>query len=124
MLGSCDLVAFVATTDLERARAFYGEILGLPMVEQSPFACVFEAHGTVLRVTPVAEVAAAPYTVLGWTVPDVVATVQALAEAGVALTRYDGIDQDELGVWRTPSGARVAWFCDPDANVLSVTQPP
>jgi catechol 2,3-dioxygenase-like lactoylglutathione lyase family enzyme len=124
MLGSSDLVAFVATADLDRARAFYGETLGLPVVEQSPFACVFDAHGTLLRVTPVAEVAAAPYTVLGWTVPDIVATVRALAEAGVALTRYDGIDQDELGVWRTPSGARVAWFRDPDANVLSVTQPP
>jgi catechol 2,3-dioxygenase-like lactoylglutathione lyase family enzyme len=123
MLGSSDLVAFVATADLDRARAFYGETLGLPVVEQSPFACVFDAHGTLLRVTPVAEVAAAPYTVLGWTVPDIVATVRALAEAGVALTRY-GIDQDELGVWRTPSGARVAWFRDPDANVLSVTQPP
>jgi catechol 2,3-dioxygenase-like lactoylglutathione lyase family enzyme len=124
MLGSSDLVAFVGTTDLDRARAFYGSTLGLAEVEESPFACVFDAHGTPLRVTPVGEVRAAPYTVLGWTVTDIGATVGALEAAGVALERFAGIDQDEAGVWHTPSGAQVAWFCDPDGNVLSVTELP
>jgi catechol 2,3-dioxygenase-like lactoylglutathione lyase family enzyme len=122
MLGSSDLVGFVATTDIERARAFYGEVLGLALVEEGPFACVFDAHGTQLRVTPVAELITAPYTVLGWAVSDIVSTVRALDEAGVRFTRYPGMDQDDTGVWNAPSGARVAWFCDPDGNVLSVTQ--
>jgi catechol 2,3-dioxygenase-like lactoylglutathione lyase family enzyme len=115
-------VGFVATTDIERARAFYGEVLGLALVEEGPFACVFDAHGTQLRVTPVAELITAPYTVLGWAVSDIVSTVRALDEAGVRFARYPGMDQDDTGVWNAPSGARVAWFCDPDGNVLSVTQ--
>jgi catechol 2,3-dioxygenase-like lactoylglutathione lyase family enzyme len=124
MLGSSDLVAFVATTDLDRARAFYAGTLGLSVVEESPFACVFDAHGTTLRVTPVGEIRAAPYTVLGWTVDDIAATVKALGVAGVSFERFAGMDQDDRGVWTTPNGARVAWFTDPDGNVLSVTQAP
>ena len=122
MLGSSDLVAFVATTDLERARAFYGEVVGLPVIEESPFACVFDANGTQLRVTPVEEVRTAPYTVLGWVVDDIVATVKALGVAGVTFERFPGMDQDDIGVWASPSGAQVAWFTDPDGNVLSLTQ--
>jgi catechol 2,3-dioxygenase-like lactoylglutathione lyase family enzyme len=124
MLGSSDLVAFVATTDLDRARAFYGGVLGLSVVEESPFACVFDAHGTSLRVTPVGEMRAAPYTVLGWVIDDIGATVDALGTAGVKLERFEGVEQDDRGVWTTPSGAQVAWFTDPDGNVLSVTQVP
>jgi catechol 2,3-dioxygenase-like lactoylglutathione lyase family enzyme len=122
MLASCDLVAFVATTDLDRARQFYGETLGLEPVETSPFAAVFRANGTLLRVTPVPEHVRAPYTVLGWAVPDVAATVHALTARGVAFTRYDGMAQDALGIWTAPDGARVAWFLDPDGNNLSLTQ--
>ncbi len=122
MLGSSELVAFVATTDLDRARAFYGGVLGLPLVEEGPFACVFDAHGTQLRVTPVAEILTAPYTVLGWAVVDIAATVRALGGAGVRFERFAGMEQDELGVWTAPGGARVAWFPDPDGNVLSLTQ--
>jgi catechol 2,3-dioxygenase-like lactoylglutathione lyase family enzyme len=122
MLGSSDLVAFVATTDLDRARVFYGEVVGLPVIEQSPFACVFDANGTQLRVTPVNEIRTAPYTVLGWVVDDIVATVKALGAKGVTFERFVGIDQDDNGVWASPSGARVAWFTDPDGNVLSLTQ--
>jgi len=124
MLGSSDLVAFVATSDLARARAFYGVTLGLAVVEDGPFACVFDANGTALRVTPVSEVAPAPYTVLGWAVTDITATVAALAEAGVVLKRFAGMDQDHRGVWTAPRGARVAWFVDPDGNTLSVTEMP
>jgi catechol 2,3-dioxygenase-like lactoylglutathione lyase family enzyme len=124
MLGSSDLVAFVATTDLDRARAFYAGTLGLPLVEESPFACVFDAHGTTLRVTPVGEIRTAAYTVLGWTVDDIAATVKALGVAGVSFERFAGMDQDDRGVWTTPNGAQVAWFTDPDGNVLSVTQAP
>lgn len=122
MLRSCDLVAFVPTTDLARARGFYEQMLGLPLESQSPEACVFRANGTMLRVTAVEHVAPASYTVLGWAVPDIAAAIRELGERGVAMLRYEGIDQDALGVWLTPSGARVAWFQDPDGNTLSLTQ--
>jgi catechol 2,3-dioxygenase-like lactoylglutathione lyase family enzyme len=122
MLGSSDLVAFVATADLERARDFYGGTLGLRLTEETPFACVFDANGTVLRVTPVGELASAPYTVLGWSVADVTAIVEDLRSKGVQTERYVGIEQDALGVWVTPGGDKVAWFKDPDGNTLSLTE--
>ena len=118
MLESSDLVAFVATTDLDRARVFYGEVVGLPVIEESPFACVFDANGTQLRVTPVDEIRTAPYTVLGCVVDDIVTAVKAL---GATFERFAGMDQDDIGVWASPSGARVVWFTT-DGNVLSLTQ--
>jgi len=124
MLGSSELVAFVATTDVDRARAFYRDRLGLALVEESSFACAFDAHGTQLRVTPVREITLAPYTVLGWAVDDIEATVRALGAAGVGFERFPGLEQDDIGVWASPSGAKVAWFTDPDGNVLSVAQAP
>jgi catechol 2,3-dioxygenase-like lactoylglutathione lyase family enzyme len=123
MLASDDLIAFVATADPGRARAFYAGTLGLPLEDESPFALVFRANGTMLRVAIADAVAPAPYTVLGWAVADVAARVRALSARGVAFERYAGMDQDELGVWRSPSGARIAWFKDPDGNTLSLTQP-
>ncbi|MDQ1682934.1 MAG: hypothetical protein QOH99_1475 [Frankiaceae bacterium] len=122
MLERSPLVAFAPATDLDRAQAFYAGVLGLPLVERSPYACVFAAAGTTLRVTLVGATAGAPYTILGWEVPDIAVTVGALALAGVIFLRYDGMAQDDQGVWTTPDGARVAWFPDPDGNVLSLTQ--
>ena len=122
MLESSDLVAFVAATDLSRARAFYEQTLGLPVVEHNDFACVLDAHGTMLRVTAVPKVAQPGYTVLGWRVGDIAASVRELTARGVIFLRYDGMNQDEDGIWTTPSGARVAWFADPDGNTLSLTQ--
>lgn len=122
MLESSDLVAFVAATDLSRARKFYEQTLGLPVTGQNDFACVFDANGTMLRVTAAPEVARAGYTVLGWRVSDITAAVRDLAARGVVFTRYDVMDQDEDGVWTTPGGEKVAWFADPDGNTLSLTQ--
>jgi catechol 2,3-dioxygenase-like lactoylglutathione lyase family enzyme len=122
MLESSDLVAFAATTDLSRARVFYEEELGLPVVEQNDFACVLDANGTMLRITAVPEVSRAGYTVLGWRVTDIAAAIRDLTARGVVFLRYDGMDQDEHGVWTTPGGEKVAWFADPDANTLSLTQ--
>jgi catechol 2,3-dioxygenase-like lactoylglutathione lyase family enzyme len=122
MLDSADLVAFVPTTDLDRARRFYGDLLALPLIEQTGFACVFKSPNATLRVTAVERPARAPYTVLGWRVPDIHAAVRELNRRGVRMLRYNGMEQDELGVWTSPSGARVAWFEDPDANVLSLTE--
>jgi catechol 2,3-dioxygenase-like lactoylglutathione lyase family enzyme len=120
-LGSRKIVAFVATSSPAKAKRFYRDKLGLRLVEASPFALVFDAHGTMLRVTPVSKVATAGYTVLGWQVPDIVDAVKRLRKAGVRFERYDGMGQDKLGVWQSPSGARIAWFKDPDGNTLSIT---
>ena len=122
MLDSSDLVAFAAATDLYRARVFYEQILGLPVAEHNDFACVLDANGTMLRITAVPEVLRAGYTVLGWRVTDIVGTVRGLIAKGVVFLRYDGMDQDEDGVWTTPGGEKVAWFADPDGNILSLTQ--
>lgn len=119
MLANHDLVAFIPTTDLARARAFYGDALGLTLEDENPYACAFRANGTRLRVTLVQELAPQPFTVLGWSVPDIVATIQALP---VPTERYPGMDQDAQGIWTTPGGDRVAWFKDPDGNTLSVAQ--
>ena len=122
MLGASDLIAFVPTADLNAARRFYSDTVGLTITAESPFACVFDACGTMLRVTPVPVTARASYTVLGWSVRDIIATVRGLTERGVSFLRYDGMDQDHLGIWTTPGGDRVAWFHDLDWNVLSLTQ--
>ena len=121
-LGHCKLVAFVATCDASRAKAFYRDTLGLRLVSEDGFALVFDVSGTTLRVPVVQHLAPAPYTVLGWEVADVAATGQALRAAGVALERYPGMQQDDLGVWTSPGGGQVAWFKDPDGNTLSVSQ--
>jgi catechol 2,3-dioxygenase-like lactoylglutathione lyase family enzyme len=117
-------VAFVATTDLARARDFYVTRLGLALIEENAYACVFDVNGTALRVTLVEDLTPATYTVLGWTVPDIVEVVNDLVDGGVVFDRFDGMAQDEDGVWDAPGGARVAWFVDPDGNRLSVTQAP
>jgi predicted enzyme related to lactoylglutathione lyase len=122
MLGSSELVAFAATADLRRAREFYEQVLGLTVTDDTDFACVFEAGGTMLRVTAVEQVARPGYTVLGWRVADIAATAREPAARGVQLTRYDGMEQDENGIWTTPGGDQVAWFSDPDGNTLSLTQ--
>jgi catechol 2,3-dioxygenase-like lactoylglutathione lyase family enzyme len=122
MLETCDVVAFIPTQDLEAARRFYADVLGLRLVESTPIADVFDAHGTQLRVTLVGERVEAPYTALGWKVPDIAAVVQDLVGRGVQLERFEGMDQDRLGIWTAPGGALVAWFRYFDANLLSLTQ--
>lgn len=124
MLANARLCGFIATTEPEAAKAFYGRILGLPVVDDSPFAVVFDANGTHLRVTTVHEAVVAPYTVLGWEVDDIAAEAKALIGRGVVFERFDGLDQDEAGIWTAPDGAKVAWFKDPEGQVLSVAQHP
>jgi catechol 2,3-dioxygenase-like lactoylglutathione lyase family enzyme len=124
MLARGKIIAFVGTRDRERAKAFYRDTLGLTLASDEPYAVVFDAGGTMLRVTPVNEVAAANYTVLGWEVDDVAAMVASLSGRGVRFERYDFMKQDEAGVWTAPGGAKVAWFRDPDGNLLSVSEFP
>ena len=123
MLGKSTLVAFVATTNGERARHFYGDVLGLPIVEDGPYALVCDANGVSLRIQKVGALKPQGFTALGWDVPDIQAAVDALVGRGVAFERYDFLEQDERAIWQSPSGARVAWFKDPDGNVLSLSEP-
>jgi predicted enzyme related to lactoylglutathione lyase len=122
VLASSEVIAFASTTNLARARTFYETVMGLPVTDANAYACVFDANGTMLRITAVAEVATAGYTVLGWRVADIDETVSRLVSRGVVFAHYDGVEQDAHGVWTTPSGDRIAWFTDPDGNVLSLTQ--
>ena len=122
MLTTSDVIAFASTTDLARARNFYEAVLGLTVVEENAYACVFDAHGTMLRITAVAAVAHPGYTVLGWRVGGIGEIVAQLESLGVVFVRYDGMAQDAQGVWATPNGDRIAWFTDPDGNVLSLTE--
>lgn len=121
MLGTSKLMAFVATADAEGARAFYEGTLGLRLIADEPYALVFDAHGTMLRLQKVQSVTPAPYTVLGWKVADIAAAVRELVGSGVRFERYEGMAQDELGVWSS-GRAKVAWFKDHDGNTLSLTQ--
>ena len=124
MLRSRPIIAFVATIDPARAKAFYAGTLGLRLVSEDGFALAFDAGGTMLRVATVKTLQPAGYTILGWIVPDLAKAVRDLAKRGVIFQRYDGMPQDELGIWSSPSGARVAWFTDPDSNTLSLTELP
>jgi catechol 2,3-dioxygenase-like lactoylglutathione lyase family enzyme len=123
VLTDAPLVAFAATADPDRSHAFYGGVLGLRHVETSPFANVYDAAGTTLRVTRVDRVICPPYTILGWTVADLDLAVAALAGRGVSFERFAGVDQDAAGAWTAPGGARIAWFRDPDGNLLSLAEP-
>jgi catechol 2,3-dioxygenase-like lactoylglutathione lyase family enzyme len=122
MLQLSEVIAFISATDLDRSREFYQDTLGLHVVEQNPYAYVFDINGVMLRLTAAAQVANPGYTVLGWKVADIESAARDLADRGVAFNHYDGMDQDERGIWTTPGGDRVAWFQDPDGNVLSLTQ--
>jgi catechol 2,3-dioxygenase-like lactoylglutathione lyase family enzyme len=122
MLSDLDPICFVHTADVERARGFYVDTLGLEALEESPFALVLRSGHTTIRVTPLDTHVASGATVLGWAVADLESTLRELASRGVEPLRYDGLDQSEFGTWRSPSGAQVVWISDPDHNVVSFTQ--
>ncbi len=122
MLAKATVIAFTATRQPEEAKVFYRDQLGLKLVDESPYALVFRAGTTMLRVQLVADFQPHPFTTLGWDVPDIRATVAELAARGIATMRVPVIEQDEAGIWWTPNGDGVAWFKDPDGNTLSLTQ--
>jgi len=122
MLTENDSISFVATRDPAASRDFYEGKLGLKFVSDEYFALVFELNGHMLRIAKVNELTPVQHTVLGWHVSDISATASDLVACGVVFERFDGMDQSELGIWVSPSGAKVAWFKDPDGNNLSLTQ--
>jgi catechol 2,3-dioxygenase-like lactoylglutathione lyase family enzyme len=115
-------ILFVATTDAKRSRAFYEKSLGLKFVSEDDFALVFKVGTLMFRVQKVRQKPVLGFTVLGWMVFDIRKEVRKLSKAGVRFSRYKGLDQDEDGVWHSPSGAKIAWFTDPDENILSLTE--
>ena len=122
MLNKSHLISFIATSNAKAAREFYEKTLGLTFVSGDQFALVFEVNGTMLRIQKVDKVNPHGYTSLGWEVTDIKKEVSQLVKRGVKFTRYEGMDQDEHGIWNAPSGAKIAWFTDPDGNTLSLTQ--
>jgi catechol 2,3-dioxygenase-like lactoylglutathione lyase family enzyme len=115
-------VIVVCTRDRTRSTAFYRDTLGLVMTSEDNFASVFDVDGTAMRISTVADFTPHEHTILGFNVPDVAPVVRALREKGVTFKIYKAFHQDELGILTLPGGvARVAWFQDPDGNVLSVT---
>jgi catechol 2,3-dioxygenase-like lactoylglutathione lyase family enzyme len=122
MLGSTNIVAFVPIKDSQKARAFYEGILGLRFVKDDGFALVLEANGIMVRAAKMEEFTPAQFTILGWQVSDIEGVVRALSSKGVHFEVFGFFKQDELGIWTAPTGDKVAWFKDPDGNVLSVSQ--
>lgn len=122
-LAHFPIVAFVTIRDPERAKPFYRDILGLTLIgEELPYALVFDCNGIMLRLAIDPESTPIRGTVLSWRVTAIEQTVQALMQAGVVFERWSFIPQNELGIWSTPTGARVAWFKDTEGNLLGVSQ--
>ena len=122
MFASNKIVGFLATKDYTKARDFYEKVLGIEFVNQGPFALEFRSGGNMIRISKVEQFTPMPFTVLGWQVDNIQKIVQDLTKRGVTFERYSFLKQDDLGIWDAPEGARVAWFKDPDGNLLSVSQ--
>lgn len=122
MLKNSRIVGFIATSMPEISKKFYSELLGLVLIEETPFAIVLESKNAIVRVQKTEQVCPPPYTSLGWQVEDITATVRSLSDTGLQFEQFEGLEQNELGVWDVPGGSRVAWFKDPDGNLLSLTQ--
>src|ERR1700685_3197816 len=123
MLGTINIVAFVPTTDSEKAREFYEGVLGLRFVKDDGFAMVLDANGIMIRVAKVGkDFTPAQFTILGWQVAGIENVVRGLQKKGVHFEIFGFFKQDELGIWTAPTGDKVAWFKDPDGNVLSVSE--
>src|SRR5215470_9338589 len=118
------MIGFVSTADAEKARAFYGDVLGVRLTHEDQYGLVFDANGTMLRDSKGSTSPPAPGTVLGWEVDDIHAAIHAHVARGVKFEQWNQpfMKQDEHGVWTPPTGDQVAWFKDPDGNVLSISR--
>lgn len=122
MLDSYKIVAFVPTRNFKKARAFYEGTLRLRFVSEDGFALVMDANGTMIRISKVPEFKPHQFTILGWDVPNIEKVVAGLEGRDIHFERYGFPGQDEQGIWTAPNGDKVAWFKDPDGNILSVSQ--
>lgn len=124
-LAKYNVIAFVTIVDVERAKLFYRDTLGLTLVsEEPPFALVFDANGIMVRLGMAQTLPEAHGTILGWQVPAIDTAVENLAQRGVEFVRFEGLTQNAREIWTSPTGARVAWFRDPDGNILSLSEHP
>jgi catechol 2,3-dioxygenase-like lactoylglutathione lyase family enzyme len=123
MLSNRKIVALVPITDGDKAKSFYVDKLGLKFVSDDGFAIVVNANGNMVRLTKMKEVKPQQFTILGWETADMAADLRGLQARGVTFERFgDFMKQDELGIWTAPDGTKVAWFKDPDGNILSLSQ--
>ena len=122
MFADKKLKAFVPTVKPNEAKSFYQDILGLKLLSEDNYALEFDANGTLLRVTIVQDFKPHPFTILGWNVDNILSVIKQLNDKNIFCERYDFLKQDNLGIWTSPNGSKVAWFKDPDGNVLSLTQ--
>ena len=123
MLASATITALVGTMKPEAAKAFYQDVLGLKFINDDTYAMVFEGKNARVRVSRVPAMAPAQYAVLAFTVDDIDKAVDGLTAKGVVFARFGFFVQDAKGIWTAPDGTKVAWFHDPDLNLLSVVQP-
>ena len=121
MLTTFPINGFIRISDPERSRRFYEQTLGLAFDYENPYVMVFRSGNSQIIAQIVREFAPVAATVLGWEVKDIETVVSALRNSGVVFDKYEGMDQDELGIWKSPAG-KVAWFKDPDGNILSVSE--
>ncbi len=124
MLENAAVMGFIPTRDFKAAADFYVGRLGLAVVSQDDFALELVSNSTHIRITKVGELTPFPFTILGWRVSDITPVVRALAAKGVMFERYNFLQQDEDGIWSAPGGAKIAWFRDPEGNVLSLSYHP
>lgn len=123
MLGSSVATSLIGTAKPEVAKAFYRDTLGLKLLSEDAFATVFETKNMKIRVSATPAVVPAPYAVLGFQVDDIEKVIDGLGAKGVVFARFPFLVQDAKGAWSAPDGTKVAWFHDPDMNLLSVVQP-
>lgn len=119
MLSSCKLMGFLTTRDYDRAKKFFVDVLGFKFVSHDQFALVVETDNNMIRIVEIKEAVPAPYTVLGWEVQSIDEVAGWLQQRGVVFEKYPWMQEQ---IWTAPGGDRVAWFKDPDGNVLSISQ--
>lgn len=122
MLSNATIKTFVPTVKPQEAKAFYQGILGFKLLNEDNYALEFDAGSVLLRVIIVPELKPQTFTILGWNVKNIEAIIRSLNEKGVICEKYEFMQQDGLGIWTSPNGSKVAWFKDPDGNVLSLTE--
>ncbi len=115
-------VLFLATSSPAKSKIFYEDKIGLNFVSSDPYALVFDVGESELRIQIVNSVIDTPYTSLGWIVNDLIECIKRLTSNGLQFELYENLDQDEYKIWHSPSGAKIAWFKDPDNNLLSLTE--
>ena len=124
MLVNETLKTFVPTVKPRDAKAFYQDTLGLKLLSHDDYGIEFDSGGTLLRVAMVRELKPNEFTVLGWNVKDIKSEIRSLNQKGVVFQKYDFLEQDDLRIWTSPNNSKVAWFKDPDGNILSLSQMP